>query len=42
MNMRHLEAATEDDSIAGFTIIDGGVQMTLYFPIYKIIFPEEG
>ena len=23
------------------TIINGGVQMVIYFPIYKIIFPEE-
>ena len=22
------------------TIINGGVQMVIYFPIYKIIFPE--
>ncbi len=23
------------------TVINGGVQMAIYFPIYKIIFPEE-
>ena len=24
------------------TVINGGVQMVIYFPIYKIIFPEGG
>lgn len=24
------------------TVVNGGVQMVIYFPIYKIIFPEGG
>ena len=26
--------------LAALVLINGGVQMVIYFPIYKIIFPE--
>ena len=27
-------------ALVPITVINGGVQMVIYFPIYKIIFPE--
>lgn len=27
-------------ALVRITVINGGVQMVIYFPIYKIIFPE--